>query len=94
MASIMLASVWVVPFYPKPVSFSSFDRTNIAHCAQCSVKGEPPPRVVFVSGHSSSQQREDQCQLLISSSKDEKVVFRRGLVALAAKVRIAGETCL
>ena len=55
MTPIMLASTWVVPFYSKPISFSALDRTNVAHCALCSAKGESPPRILFNSRHTSSK---------------------------------------
>ena len=45
MTSIMLASTWLVPFYPKPVSFSALNGANIAHCAQRLAKGQSSPRI-------------------------------------------------
>ena len=81
MTSIMLASTWLVPFYPKPVSFSALDRTNTAHCAQRPAKGETLPRVIFESGHSSSQHRRR------SWSKIESLCLGAAPVALAASRR-------
>ena len=75
MTSIMFASTWLVPFYPKPVSFGALHGPHIEHCTQSLTKGDSSARVVLRLGHPSSAHR----RILERGAESMYLTYREGM---------------